>query len=243
VPSSVAGVLLGSRSRRLPAAWPWGDESSAHGSSDVFTRVSLGFPTKPAVAASRFFPPAVAVHRVQLAGERADHLGRSLAPWDGVALARPLAREGLVEPIAPEPVRRILAHPTLQPGRHHRWRSPHTPRDAKFCARVAAVVERYTRRLPADEMGLGVEENTSWQPRPRRHATRPAQPGRPTQVEPESRRAGALKRWAAFATRPGQVDGPCDGRQRQRECIACLEALATARPARIKTIHRVCAKA
>jgi hypothetical protein len=103
----------------------------------------------------------VAVHLVTRACERPDTRGRSLSPWDGVELARPLEREGLVEHISPETVHRILEHHKLKPWRHHLWRSPHTPRDAEFCARVAVVVERSTRRLQADEMVLCVAEKTS----------------------------------------------------------------------------------
>ncbi len=231
---------MGSPSRRLPAAWPWGDGSFANGSSGLLISVSLGFQINPAVAARRFFPPAVAVHLIKLACERPDRLGRSLSQWDCVELARQLEREGLVERISPETVRRILEHHKLKPWRHHLWLSPHTPRDAEFCARVAEVVELYTRRLRPDEMVLCVDEKTSLQPRPRRQATRPAQPGRPTLVEHEYRRAGALNLLAAFDTRTGQVYGQCYGRKRQREFIAFLEYLATSIPARIKTIHLVC---
>lgn len=94
-----------------------------------------------AAAASRSFPPAVAVHLVKRACERPDHLGRSLSQGDWVALAHQLEREGLVAHISPETVRRILAHHKLKPWRHHLWLSPHTPRDAEFHARVAAVVD------------------------------------------------------------------------------------------------------
>jgi transposase len=182
----------------------------------------------------------VAVHLVKLACERPDRLGRSLSQWDCVELARQLAREGLVERLSPETVRRILEHHKLKPWRHHLWLSPHTPRDAEFCARVAEVVELYMRLLRPDEMVLCVDEKTSLQPRPRRQATRPVQPGRPTLVEHEYRRAGALNLLAAFDTRTGQVYGQCYGRKRQREFIAFLEYLATLIPARIKTIHLVC---
>jgi transposase len=180
------------------------------------------------------------VHLVKGACERPDRLGRSLSQWDCVELARQLESEGLVERISPETVRRILAHHNLKPWRHHMWLSPRTPRDAEFCARVTEVVDLYTRRLRADEMVLCIDEKTSLQPRPRRHATRPAKPGRPNQVEHEYRRAGALNLLAAFDTRTGHVYGQCYERKRQREFIAFLEALNTSIPARITTIHLVC---
>jgi hypothetical protein len=71
----------------------------------------------------------VAVHLVKLACERPDRLGRSLSQWDCLELARQLEREGLVESISPETVRRILEHHKLKPWRHHLWLSPHTPHD------------------------------------------------------------------------------------------------------------------
>lgn len=192
------------------------------------------------MAASRSFPPAIAVHLVKLACERPDRLGRPLSQWDCSELARQLAREGLVEHISPETVRRILAHHKLKPWRHHLWLSPHPPRDAEFCTRVAEVVELYTRRLRVGEMVLCVDEKTSLQPRPRRHATQPAKPGRPNQVEHEYRRAGALNLLAAFDTRTGRVYGQCYGRTRQQEFIAFLEYLDATIPAEVKMIHLVC---
>lgn len=180
------------------------------------------------------------MHLVKLACERPDRLGRSLSRWDCTELARQLIAEGVVERIAPETVRRILDHHTLKPWRHHLWLSPHTPRDAQFCTQVAEVVELYTRRLRADELVLCVDEKTSLQPRPRRHATRPTQPGRPTLVEHEYRRAGALNLLAALDTRTGRVCGQCYGRKRQREFIAFLEYLAAELPATIRAIHLIC---
>jgi transposase len=167
-------------------------------------------------------------------------VGRSLSQWDGLELARQLEREGLVERISAETVRRILACHQLKPWRHHLWLSPTTPRDAAFCGRVAALVDLYTRPLRHDEIVLGADEKTSLQPRPRRHATRPAKPELPNRVEHEYRRAGALNLCAAFDTRTGQVYGQCHPRKRQCEFIAFLEHLDAEIPATIKTLHIVC---
>jgi transposase len=182
----------------------------------------------------------VAVQLVKLACERPDNRGRSLSQWDCHELAQQLAREGMVEHISVETVRRILMHHRLKPWRHHLWLSPHTPRDAAFCACVDAVVELYTRPLHEDELVLCVDEKTSLQPRPRLQATRPAQPGRPNRVEHEYRRAGALNLFAGFDTRTGRVYGQCYGRKRQREVITFLAYLDAEIPAQITTIHLVC---
>jgi len=48
-----------------------------------------------------------------------------------------MEREGTIEHISAETVRRILEHHKLKPWRHHLWLSPRTPRDAEFYARVA----------------------------------------------------------------------------------------------------------
>jgi transposase len=224
----------------LAGAWRWDDGSSANGSSAFSTSVWQGWQISLAGAASRCFPPEVAVHLVKLACERPDRLGRSLCQWDCVELARQLEREGLVESISPETVRRILEHHKLKPWRHHLWLSPPTPRDTEFYARVAEVVDLYTRSLRTDEIVLCMDEKTSLQPRPRLHTTLPAMPGLPNRVEHEYRRAGAVNLLAAFDTRTGLVYGRCYGRKRQQEVIAFLEYLHAEIPATIRTIHLVC---
>lgn len=78
---------------------------------------------------------------------------------------------------------------------------------------------------------------TSLQPRPRRVPTRPAQPGRPLQVEHEYTRAGATHLFAAFDTRSGQVYGVTTRRKRQVEYLTLLEHLDQAVPPTITTIH------
>jgi transposase len=175
-----------------------------------------------------------------MACERPDKLGRSLSQWDCLELARQLEHEGIVEHISAETVRRILAHHKLKPWRSHLWLSPTTPRDLECCARVAALVDLYTRSLRHDEIVLCTDEKTSLQPRPRRHATRPAKSELPNRVEHEYRRAGALNLLAAFDTRTGQVYGQCYPRKRQREFLAFLEHLDAEIPALIKTIHLIC---
>jgi hypothetical protein len=184
-PRSSYGGRTVSLSRRSPGAWSWGDAWSANGFSAFFTNAWRVLPTNLAAVASQYFPPAVAVHLVKMACERPDQRGRSRSPWDGRERARQLAHQGLVAHSSAATVRRILVHHKLTPGRHHRWLSPTTPRDAACWARVAAVVALSTRPLRDDAMVLSVEEKTSVQPRPRFQATRPAIPGWPHQVEHE----------------------------------------------------------
>jgi DDE superfamily endonuclease/homeodomain-containing protein len=185
------------------------------------------------------FPPAVALYVVKLAGERPDVAGRSLSPWDSAELARQLVRHGVVAAISPQTVQRILAHHTLQPWRHHRWLSPHVPRDAAFAAPVQELVTLYTRPLGVWEMVVCVDEKTSLQPRTRKAPTLAAQPGLPVRVEHEYTRKGALNLLAGFETRTGKVYATTASRQRQVECITFVEHLEQEIASTITAIHVV----
>jgi transposase len=190
-------------------------------------------------AASRSFPPEVALHLVKIACERPDKLGRSLSQWDCQELARQLIRDGVVTSISHDTVQRILENHQLKPWRHHLWLSPKVPRDAVFAAAVQEICDLYTRPLPAHEMVLCVDEKTSLQPRTRKAPTLPAQPGVPVRVEHEYERKGALNLFAAFDTRTGKVYGHTAERKRQKEFIEFLEQLDREIPAEITLIHIV----
>jgi transposase len=187
----------------------------------------------------RFFPPEVAVHLVKIACERPDKVGRSLSQWDCVELARQLETDQVVDSISPQTVQRILASHKLKPWRKHLWLSPKVPRDAEFCKRVKNICTLYTRKLGDDEMVLCVDEKTSLQPRPRKSATLPAQPGLPVRVEHEYERKGALNLFAAFDTRTGKVYAHTAERKRQKEFIEFLEQLDREIPVHITKVHLV----
>jgi transposase len=179
----------------------------------------------------------VALHLVRRACERPEQAGRSLSQWDCAELARQLVRDEVVASISPQTVQRLLAAHRLKPWRSHVWLHPRSPRDATFAEQVRAVADVLTRLLDEHELVLSLDEMTSLQPRPRRVATRPAQPGRPVQVEHEYRRAGATHLFAAFDTRSGRVYGVTARRKRQVEYLALLEHLDHAIPTSITTIH------
>ena len=179
----------------------------------------------------------MALHLVRRACELPEQAGRSLSQWDCAELARQVVRDEIVASISPQTVQRILASNRLKPWRSHVWLHPRTPRDAAFAAQVRAVADLLTRLLADDEVVLSLDEMTSLQPRPRRVATRPAQPGRPLQVEHEYTRAGATHLFAAFDTRSGQVYGVTVRRKRQVEYLTLLEHLDQAIPASVTTIH------
>ena len=169
--------------------------------------------------------------------ELPEQAGRSLSQWDCAELARQLVRDEVVASISPQTVRRMLAAQRLKPWRSHVWLHPRTPRDATFAAQVRAVADLLTRLPDEHEVVLSLDEMTSLQPRPRRVSTRPAQPGRPVQVEHEYRRAGATHLFAAFDTRSGQVYGVTTRRKRQVEYLTLLEHLDQAVPASVTAIH------
>lgn len=179
----------------------------------------------------------MALHLVRRACELPEQAGRSLSQWDCTELARQLVRDEVVTSISPQTVQRLLAANRLKPWRSHIWLHPRTPRDAAFAAQVRAVAELLTRPLGPHEVVLSLDEMTSLQPRPRRVATRPAQPGHPVQVEHEYQRAGATHLFAAFDTRSGQVYGVTTRRKRQVEYLTLLEHLDQAIPAPVTTIH------
>jgi transposase len=177
------------------------------------------------------------LHLVRRACELPEQAGRSLSQWDCAELARQLVIDEVVAAISPQTVQRILVANRLKPWRSHVWLHPRTPHDATFAAQVRAVAELLTRLLDEHEVVLSLDEMTSLQPRPRHTATRPAQPGRPLQVEHEYRRAGATHLFAAFDTRSGRVYGVTTRRKRQIEYLTLLEHLDQSIPAAVTTIH------
>jgi transposase len=196
-------------------------------------------PTSQDAAASPSFPPDVALHLVKMACERPDKLGRSLSQWDCRELADQLVRDGVVDSISPDTVRRILENHHLKPWRHHLWLSPKVPRDADFAARVQEICDLYTRNLGPHEVVLCVDEKTNLQPRPRKSPTKAAVPGQPVRVEHEYGRCGALNLFAAFDTRTGKVYAMTAERKRQEEFIAFLEQLDRAFGPEVTAIHVV----
>jgi transposase len=176
---------------------------------------------------------------VKIACERPDDLGRSLSQWDCTEIARQLVRDGVVSQISAETVRRILLSHRLKPWRQKMWLSPKVPRDAAFAARVREICDLYTRPLGPEEVVLCADEMTSLQPRPRKAKTLPTDKDRPTRVEHEYGRCGALNLFAAFDTRTGQVYGQTAGRKRQSEFIAFLEQLDREIPETVTTIRVV----
>jgi len=187
----------------------------------------------------RLFPPEVALQTVKIACERPDTCGRSLCLWDCQEIAHQLVKQEVIPSISAETVRRLLAKHQLKPWRKQMWLSPKVPRDAAFVQQVRRIADLYTRPLGEHERVICADEHTSIQPRPRLHPTRACQPGRPTQVEHEYKRCGALNLLAALDTRSGQVWGQIAPRKRQIEFLALLNQIDAALPASVTCVYLV----
>lgn len=183
----------------------------------------------------------MATHATKLACELPDEARRSLSLWTCGEIARTLKRDGVVDSISAETIRRMLASSKLRPWRVHHWLSAKVERDEAFRATVEAICDLYTRKLRRDERVFSLDEKTSIQPRPRKAPTRPARPGnRPVQLENEYSRVGALHLVAALDTRSGEVIGICRRRKRQVEIIELLEEIDRRVPRNVRTIWIVC---
>ena len=98
-----------------------------------------------AVDGRRAFPPEVATYATKLACELPDDERRSLSLWTCGELARTLKRDGVVDSISAETIRRMLASSKLRPWRVHHWLSAKVERDEAFRATVEAICDLYTR--------------------------------------------------------------------------------------------------
>jgi len=191
-------------------------------------------PARPPV-----FSPQVALHVVKLACERPDQFGGSLSQWNCTELARQLQDDGIVSAISFETVRQILQSHKLRPWRSHLWISPRAPRDHHFARQVQLLVDLSTRPLADWERVLCLDEKTNLQPRPRLAPTLPSLPKRPTRVEHEYKRAGALHLFAAFETRTGQVTALTAVRKRQVSISGLLTQLDEQLPASVRRVFLV----
>ena len=232
-----------------PTGWRCGRLRPPSGSSGALcatgltasaTTASRGSLIAPGWAVPGAFPPAVELHTTHLACTLPDAAGRPLSQWDSTELARQLVADGIVPAISASTVRRILARQRLRPWRAHYWLHPRRPRDAAFLAQVRGIADLYTRPLAPGEHVLCFDELTALAPRPRKAPTRPAQSGRPRQVEHESGRSGALNVLAAIDTRDGSVSAYLCRRKRAAEVCRFLDLLDEQLPEAVTRVHLVC---
>jgi transposase len=137
--------------------------------------------------------------------------GVALSRWTAPELAAELRSQGLVSPISPSSVLRILAEHPIKPWRYQSWVFP---RDPDFAAKATVILGLYQgtyqgQPLRPDDRIVSVDAKPSIQARARCHATGPPGPGRPVRVEHEYERAGALALLAALDVRTGKVFASC----------------------------------
>ena len=124
------------------------------------------------------------------------------------------AATALGRPISPSTVWRILDADAIKPWRYESWIFP---RDPRFAEKAGRVLDLYAGSWEDQPLGrkdyiISSDEKTSIQARIRCHATLPTAPGRPTRVEHEYERGGALQYLAAWDIQEGIVMGRCEAR-------------------------------
>ena len=140
---------------------------------------------------------------------QASLLARSASPEPGLLVA---IEEGMVASISGTTIWRWLSADAIKPWQHRSWIFP---RDPDFTTKAARVLDLYARRfdeapLAANEYVISADEKTSVQARIRKHPSTPPAPGRPTRVEHEYARGGALAYLAAWDVHRAQVFGRCE---------------------------------
>src|SRR5215471_7270700 len=138
------------------------------------------------------FPPLQRAQIVELACLEPIAEGLHLTHWTSRDLARQAVADGLVDPISPRTVRRILHDVDLQPHRTRYWRT--TRLDAQFKERAEKVLWCYARAERLAREGLwtvAVDEIPNYQVL-ERDPIRRALPGSIEQQEFEYTRHGTV---------------------------------------------------
>ncbi|MEX2252626.1 MAG: IS630 family transposase [Thermoleophilaceae bacterium] len=138
--------------------------------------------------------------------------GVPLARWHTPELARAAVEQGIVAAISDTTIWRWLSGDAIRPWQHRSWIFP---RDPDLSAKAARVLDLYARRFNGRKLGgsdyvLSADEKTSIQARARKHDTLPPAPKRPTRVEHEYERRGALAYLAAWDVGRAKVFGRCE---------------------------------
>jgi hypothetical protein len=114
--------------------------------------------------------------------------------------------------ISPSTIWRILDRDAIKPWRYQYWIFP---RDPRFAEKAGRVLDLYAGLWEGQPLGpkdfiISSDEKTSIQARIRCPRTLPTAPGRPTRVEHEYKRGGALQYLAGWDVRRGRVLGRCE---------------------------------
>lgn len=162
-------------------------------------------------AARQFFPPLEQALVKAVACER---VAETHQPLSRQSLADLTARveHALGKPISRSTVWRILDTDAIKPWRYKYWIFP---RDPHFVEKAGPILDLYAGLWQEQPLGpkdyiLSADEKTSLQARIRCHSALAPAPGRPTRVEHEYERGGALQYLAAWDVRRGYVMGRCE---------------------------------
>lgn len=163
------------------------------------------------VGGSRLFPPRDQALVKAIACEAVSLLKLPLSRLSLTDLAA-RAETALGKPISPSSVCRILQADAIKPWRYEHWIFP---RDPQFAQKAGRVLDLYAgwwdgKPLGAKDCIISSDEKTSIQARIRCHPRLPTGPGRPTRVEHEYERGGALQYLAGWDVRRGRVIGRCE---------------------------------
>jgi hypothetical protein len=167
--------------------------------------------SKPGAGESPFFPPRDQAIVKAIACEAVSQTQLPLSRLSTTDLAT-RAATAIGRPISPSTVWRILDADALKPWRYEYWIFP---RDPRFAEKAGRVLDLYAgswedKPLGRNDYIISSDEKTSIQARIRCHETLPTAPGRPTRVEHEYKRGGALQYLAAWDVRRGYVLSRCE---------------------------------
>lgn len=138
--------------------------------------------------------------------------GVPLSRWHTPELARAAVEQGIVAQVSGTTIWRWLSADAIKPWQHRSWIFP---RDPDFATKAARVLDLYARRFNGKPLGkrdfvISADEKTSIQARARVHPVLPPAPMRPTRVEHEYDRRGALAYLAAWDVGRARVFGRCE---------------------------------
>jgi transposase len=178
------------------------------------------------------FGSSVAVEVKQLACELPAISSVPLSRWSCIELARELVGRGVVAAISAATVWRILVSDVIRPWFHRSWIAP---RDPKFAAKAAVVLDLYAGTFEGQSLGdkefvICADEKTSIQARCRCHPTLAPGQARLMRVEHEYDRGGALAYLAAYDVHRAQVFGRCEPTTGIEPFGRLVEQVMTAEP-------------
>ena len=201
-----------------------------------------GLADRPRSGRPRRFGSEVVAGIKALACEPPEQRQVPLSRWSSAELAGQAVREGLVSAISSSTVRRWLHADAIKPWRYRSWIFP---RDPDFAAKAARVLDLYARmwdgvRLGPDDYVISADEKSQLQALRRRHPSRPAGPGKLSQVEFEYKRGGTLAYMGAYDVHRGRLMGAIAAKTGIVPFMDLVERVMTTEPyASARTVYWV----